>query len=172
MAKKKPPIAKLDQETTKQLGKSLIVGETLAAKLRGQFLRATILGNRYFEPIWSILDRLRSASEAVTPLIAESLWGSDLAAWLSAYQWNYNRLPKWLQTHISESGPPPVFDRTGFDLPRRIWFPKIENAAKGLMKRKVLTRPDFDLLSDRMKGGRARCLLRSREWSTGRASCP
>ncbi len=144
------------------MGHSLITGEALASEMRAEFFRATIRGKRKFEPLYAILDAIKRTAAKLTPILAESFWGSDLSAWLSAYQWNADRLPNWLKQHLAEAndfrgggGDPPrniigsMFNDD--DLPERIVFPQIQKAASSLMQRGVLPKDEFESLSRNAK---------------------
>ena len=123
--------------------------------MRREFIEATITGAKEFTPIYQILERLRQIEQEYQPLLADSFWASDLAAWLHAYKWNADRLPAWLKRRLAE-----YFDSGGGtfigldfddDFPENIRFPKIEFAAESLMKRGILQRSVFDQATEEIK---------------------
>lgn len=145
----------LSQTPNDLFGESLIVGEAVASKMRREFLNASVSGHKQFWPISEILQALKNLSLGVTPILAESFWGSEMSSWLSAFEWNANRLPNWLQQHLVESGgngiAPPDARMFQDSTPQRIRFPKLEKAATSLLNRGVMQRDEFDMVSDAAK---------------------
>lgn len=137
------------------IGQSVIQGETTARELRARMLDAIIAGEAALDPIWVIVESLRDIAGEFVPDLADGFWESDLAAWIDAYQWNAGKLPQWLKTQLSEVGgtppPPPIINLFGDPVPPEVKFPKIENAAKSLEARGIMTRAEFDQVSDAAK---------------------
>ncbi len=147
----------LDQPTDNLIfGESLLSGEVVASEFRSALATDTVFKHRQKQNTWQITRSLRSIGIVLMPMLAEAFWRSDLSAWLAAYDYHANRLPRWLQTHLKETGigPPsgPVlltFDYDDGD--RRVRFPKIERAAASLMNRNVMNREQFELQSEAVK---------------------
>ena len=68
--------------TPRLIGHSVVTGEQIASQMRREFIEATITGAKEFTPIYQILERLRQIEQEYQPLLADSFWASDLAAWL------------------------------------------------------------------------------------------
>ena len=146
----------VNQAQIRQLGASLLVGESIAAEAREAFLNAIMEGVDFYRPVYEIVESLKKIAAEYTPRLATTFWESDVAAWLGAYRFGASELPKWSLNYIRESTMgagryiPPLALLTG-DQPPPIIFPKLENAAKSLMARGILQRPVFDELSDQAK---------------------
>ena len=143
-----------NQQQIRQLGASLIAGETLASAVREAFLSAILKDADIQSPIYETLDKLKAIARDVLPQVATTFWESDVAAWLAAYRHGARLLPKWSVTYLQETGfgQNSIFSEPiNGDLPPPIIFPKLEKAAKSLMQRGVVQRPVFDTLNDRAK---------------------
>lgn len=152
-----------DKTTRTILGRSLIVASTIALDLI-----ADIIERINFQPMqadqrnmWLIdvqneLDQLEST-------LAEHFAITQWTAWTAGADWMSRLFPSWLirefESGIREPGniqppkPPGRFGRFMFDddEPDPIRFPKIEKAAESLQRRGIVTRDQFDLLSDDIK---------------------
>ncbi len=133
------------------LGHSLIAGETIAEEMRSVIVRESIKARRQLLPNHRVLESIRNVVADLTPILAESFWSSDLSAWLTAYEWNAKKLPDWLNQYLVESSgvgrvPPGRIIGSLFeeDVPKKIIFKQLKNAAKSLMDRGILDREDFD----------------------------
>jgi hypothetical protein len=102
-----------------------------------------------------LLDIVRSAIAEFEPMLADHLAETVLSAWLSGYDGLSKLFPAWLAREFTESirrGPPdepPTMISFG-DANRepRLRLLNVENAAKRLMERKILTRDEFDAAQD------------------------
>ena len=145
-----------NQQQIRQLGASLIAGEAIAGEIREKFLQAVVEGIDLYRPIYEIVEQLKKIAAEFIPQLATTFWESDLAAWLGAYRFGANELPKWSVNYIREAtmgaggAAVPLKLFAADDLPPII-FPKLEKAAISLIKRGVLQRPVFDELSDLAK---------------------
>lgn len=101
------------------------------------------------------LQAIRAGVQAFEPLLAEHLSDSVLSGWITGYDNVAAQFPPWLQREFSDSirrGPPndpPVFNLFGmFEREPKLRLVNVENAAKRLMERGILTRPQFDEASE------------------------
>jgi len=143
-----------NQQQIRQLGASLIVGETLASEVREAFLRAVMESIDIQRPLYETVDKLREIAREVIPNLATTFWESDVAAWLAAYRYSANKLPKAAVTYLKEVGfgQGTLFDQPiNGEMPPPIIFPKLEKAATSLLQRGVMQRSVFDQLNDKAK---------------------
>lgn len=131
-------------------GAALLASESLVSEFREQMERAAASGFRQFEPPALIVQALNELGVEFLPIFAEAFWQTELAAWLDALQWNAKLLPAWLKQHLAETrgrgGPPDItlWYPRAFGDDDDVRFPLIENAAKSLLDRSILTRDQFD----------------------------
>lgn len=99
-----------------------------------------------------IADLARERLNDFEPLLAEHLSDATLASWVNGYDSVTSLFPKWLQDEFATTirNQPPIdppkinlFPMFGEWEPR-LKLPNIENAAKRLIERNILTRPSFD----------------------------
>lgn len=149
----------LDQPTSNQIiGDSILFGEAYASEFRSALTQEVIDGKKRKRTINEILRNLFTVGSILSPIFAGAFWRSDMMAWLAAYNYRAQTMPTWLQDRLYDAGQSPpdtpiVFpvDNAG-DGPERIRFPKIEKAAKSLLDRRIVTREEFDELSETAKG--------------------
>jgi len=112
------------------IGQSLIDAESIAQKLRKRL--ATRLTSRRMTDA-EIIRMSREILHEFEPLLAENLASSDIAAWIAGADSINSRIT--LDTVIRETTPLPSA------------FPKIEQAARSLEERAIVSRSEFDQLS-------------------------
>lgn len=100
----------------------------------------------------------RSELQQFEPLLADHLADSALSAWIYGFDDVANRFPEWLQREFRDTirrGPPndpPALNLFGmFGEQPRLRLPIIENAAKSLFERRIMTKDTFDAASDLAK---------------------
>ena len=105
-----------------------------------------------------LLGIARDELQTFEPLLADHLADSALSAWIHGFDDVASQFPEWLQREFKDSirrGPPndpPSLNLFGmFDDEPRLKLPIIENAAKRLFERRILTREAFDAASDEVK---------------------
>ncbi len=102
-----------------------------------------------------VMESLRQSIREFEPLLAEHLADSVLASWVTGYDDVSAQFPPWLQREFADTirrGPPndpPAINLFGmFDREPRLRLLNVENAAKRLMERGILTRPQFDTAAE------------------------
>lgn len=137
------------------IGESLLQGESVASEFRSIFSGSVTADIAKRRSVFEIVNGLTFLSTIMTPILAEAFYGSKMNAWLAAFKHQTNQMPPWLLQALYDAGNKPPdrpflveFDRPGDE---RIRFPKIEAAARTLLKRRVMDRQQFDILSDRAK---------------------
>ncbi len=135
------------------VGHNLIIGETIVSDLRQEMLNRITERWQQGEPLESIIQSLRELESEFLDIWAEHHLGSDMSAWLSSYDWQVQDLPDWLKNQLAKDnvrkrGRPPLPPGallTGFGSgPFGIRFTLIEEAAKSLLQKNILTRAEFD----------------------------
>lgn len=98
-----------------------------------------------------VLNAIRQGIKTFEPLLAEHLSDAVLAGWITGYDNVAAQFPLWLQKEFSDSirrrppNDPPEFSFFGmFDREPQLRLINVENAAKRLMEKGILTRPEFD----------------------------
>jgi SPP1 gp7 family putative phage head morphogenesis protein len=136
------------------IGRSLITAETVAQELRER-LAADLAEAWYTYSYNEVLQRARQILYEFEPLIAKHLHATDLAAWIAGMDSVAKELPEWsLDVFGDVSQLPPGPPRNilpslfGGDEPE-LRFPMLEQAAQRLRERNILTREEFDLVSER-----------------------
>ncbi len=147
----------LDPATSNSIiGSALLKGESVASEFRTIMGGSVVADIARHRSVFEVLRGLTFLTGIVEPIMAEAFFGSTLSAWLAAFDNETRKMPTWLLQALKESGgrtPPPStplvlqFERPG----DRVRFPKLEAAAKSLIKRRVMDRQQFDELSDRAK---------------------
>lgn len=137
------------------LGSGLVTAETIAQELRERL--TSQLGKRWrYLAAQETLEAARSILREYEPILAENLLATDLAAWLAGFDELAGELPSWLLPDFRSGFQPPLPPRftlpglLGDDQPE-LRFPLIEKASESLFERNVLTREQFDLVSDAAK---------------------
>lgn len=142
-----------NKQTALILGRSLITGETVWQEIRERLVKELAKRRKDIVSV-DLVQIARAILEDVAPLFAEHIWNTDLAAWLAGYAWTADKVPSWFDWELSFAGegpPPPggIFIGTPLygDEPI-VRFPLIEKAAESLAKRGILTRAEFDAVSE------------------------
>ncbi len=144
----------MHQHMDEIVGKSLLGAVSLSdafaeqiAEMSGDFLSES-----------EAIARIREGVRAFEPLLADHLSDAVFAGWIAGYDNVAAQFPLWLQKEFSDS----IRRRPPNDPPQFNWFamferqPKLrlintENAARRLMERGILTRPEFDAASEQAK---------------------
>jgi len=132
-----------------------VVGTSLlgAVGLAEAFLDQIAM-NATGDDVWSrnaALEAIRAGVQAFEPLLAAHLSDAVLAGWITGYDNVASQFPPWLQQEFTDSirrrppVDPPEFNLFGmFDREPKLRLINVENAAKRLMEKGILTRPEFD----------------------------
>ncbi len=144
-----------NQPRKKLVNDSIKIGESLAAAYRQTVIDLVVSGASQSE-IYRELTRLQLE---LLPIFAGAIYETQLITWLDAFGTNYHRLPRWFRDQIAEGRlggadrPPdrPLIRSLFPDDEPGPRFTIIENAAKSLMDRRVLSRDKFDQLSHSAK---------------------
>lgn len=136
-------------------GRGIITAESIASELRRRL--ANDLTTQFMTEA-QILDKARNILSEFEPLLAESLLNTDLAAWIAGFDQVRNKLPDWAQDSWKQwnsfKQPPPTWRGTSLgsagDEPV-IRFPLWERAAESIFERKIVTRAEFDTLTNEAK---------------------
>lgn len=149
-----------DKTTRGIFGKSVIVGASLLADILENLLRlvSDSRDDMQFRE-YEIQELMAKLLEEQTDIFAEHLLYTDLASFIAGVDWTSKKFPAWLTTELGKDyrgpvfPPPPIFPgRFGSeDGPEELRFPKIEEAAKRLMERDILTQGEFDEASEAAK---------------------
>lgn len=139
-----------NQHSPKLAKQSIEAGQRLAAA----YQHAVMGLAQSLESPESIYAALARMQHDISSMHAESIYETQLIAWLDAFGTGYHRLPQYFRQHLAE------IHFSGFDKPPEtpilnLFFPDepgprftlIENAAKALQSRQILSRDQFDLLS-------------------------
>ena len=146
----------LDRETADQvIGDSILFGEAIAVQLRKVIINLVRNSIRKGRDVDQIVGELSTVSVGMTPAMAEAFWRSDLVAWMASFNFRAATMPPWLQRRFIALGqePPDTPIASPFlqvpDDPKRVRFPKLENAVRTMLERRIVTRKQFDELSDK-----------------------
>lgn len=97
------------------------------------------------------LTEARRAIQFFEPLLAEHLSDAVLASWITGYDNVASQFPPWLRQEFADtirrsppSDPPDISLFQSFDREPELRLLNVENAAKRLIERSILTRPQFD----------------------------
>lgn len=133
------------------VGKSLISAEAIYQDVR-ELIVGELAAAYDVHDYASLLVKARARLEEVEPIFARHLADTELAAWLAGYEWTANKLPPWIEELLTLPPPPAgiILPFGGDDGPV-IRFPLIEKAADSLAQRGILTRAQFDAVSDIVK---------------------
>jgi len=141
------------------IGRGLIAAETIAAELRSRLINK-LASSRAHLNSYQLLNLARHVLAEFEPMLAQSLYDTEVAAWISGVDFVAKRLPAWAEKQIAElgggsGGKPPRGVSTIFHPPGGgepiVRFPLIEAAAKRLAEKKIVTREDFDRLASDAK---------------------
>lgn len=137
------------------LGKIIIGIGGLASAFLSDLIEQLVQQRDEMESTSEIVNRARRLIADFEPLLAEHLTDATLAAWINGYDSVATLFPAWLQREFADSirrsppNEPPEFNLFGmFDREPRLRLINVENAAKRLMERNILTRPQFDAASE------------------------
>jgi SPP1 gp7 family putative phage head morphogenesis protein len=150
-----------DKVTRSLFGKAAVVGLTFGRSVRTRivdyFRRFGRLGWQNHLQAWII---------EPMAVMRDHLHHTFMSAWIEGYDWVWGKLPPYTREELerpyrppiilppgTQRPPeePPIINRRFADGPEEIRFPKIEEAAKRLIERNVLTRDQFDAASERIQ---------------------
>lgn len=136
------------------IGRSLITAEAIAQELRERLAEELAIR-------WDLLTEAellaaaRDILEEIEPILAKQLQATDLAAWISGFDEVAKQTPEWVLDMLSSSGAPrppgpPRLMIPGLGEPEEpiLRFPLIDKAVESLSKKGILTREQFDQVSD------------------------
>jgi 2'-5' RNA ligase len=136
------------------VGKSLVGVTGISAGIIAELERVVIEGRKRLDRVDQILAAVRKKLAELSPIIARHLSETVLSAWIYGYDETAKRFPPWLWNEFQTSArsrPPndPNVKLFGmFDHEPSLKLDIIENAAKRLLERNILTRPQFDQAAD------------------------
>ena len=137
------------------IGRGLIAAETIAQELRERLIRQLSRSVRQYGQ-HGLLELARNILSEFEPILAESLAATDLAAMIAGMNDVYSKIPtvNLLQFgggRFPPSGPRFTFPSLFGDDEPIVRFPMIEIAAKRMADKNVVTRQQFDAMTDRAK---------------------
>ncbi len=146
------------KQVDKLIGKSLLTAEALSAELRKRLVDA-ILRDKLLRDPNAMIQLARQILAEFEPILARTLMDAEIASWVFGQSTVAGQLPIEAQQHIAilngGSGMPPfsIADRlkSAGDEPPVLRFPVIERAAQRLADRKIVTREQFDQLTEDAK---------------------
>jgi hypothetical protein len=134
------------------IGRSLITVEALAAEVRSRLIRRLMrTKRRFFASQYDLLAEARSVLSEFEPILAQTIADVELAAWIAGTQAVAGRIQLSRQAQfIPDFGQPPRKPPSlgallggGEEYEPIIRFPLIENAAKSLAERNIVTPREF-----------------------------
>lgn len=141
--------------TQKIIGKALIGAESLLDSIREKI--AAALADKWetnTSPAYMAFT-IRSVFDRARPILVEHIADTDMAAWVTGMDALSKQFPPWLlqefESGIREKPPAPPANRftllESFGENPKLRFPLIEEAAKRLAERNILTRDQWDSVS-------------------------
>lgn len=128
------------------IGRALLSAESIAAELRQRL--ADVLSGVRLTTTNELIDLARRILSDFEPFLAENLLATDLAAWIAGYDLLANQMPEWALELVGAGrfGGPPEAPKFPALIPGDdgLRFPLLEEAAKSLTERGILTREAFD----------------------------
>lgn len=133
------------------IGRGLITTEALAAEVRARLIRRLMrTKRRFFISQYDFLAEARSVLSEFEPILAQAIADVELAAWIAGTQAVAGRIPlSTQQKFLPFFGQPPkppglgTLLGGGDDWEPIIRFPLLENAARSLAERNILTPREF-----------------------------
>lgn len=139
------------------IGRGLLTAETIAQELRTRLANQLARSHRQYGE-QGLIDLARNILAEFEPLLAESLLNTDLAAWLAGANEVYQKIPTVNLLQFSGRYPPPGGPPRftwpsiyGDDEEPIVRFPMLEKAAQNLFQKRVVTREQFDAMTDQAK---------------------
>lgn len=144
------------------IGRGLISAATVAGELRARLINR-LAADRHVLSQAQLLNLARNLLAEFEPLLAQNLFDTEIASWVSGVDYVAGLLPAQARQAIaivnagggSGSGRPPVDVSALWYPPEEpepvVRFPLLERAAQSLADRRILTRYDFDQLANEIK---------------------
>lgn len=143
------------RDVEQTLGAGLLGAVGLSGGFLDELVERIIQARDEFTPLSELLAMARDAITQFEPLLAEHLSDVALSAWVTGFDSVAKHFPPWLQREFADSirrrppDEPPEFNLFRmFDREPRLRLLNVENAAKRLMERNILTRPQFDAATE------------------------
>lgn len=142
------------------IGRGLISAETVASELRARLVRRLSAERSSMISEMQLLNLARNILAEFEPLLAQNLFDSEIASWVTGIDYVAGLLPAPVESAIVASnggigGRPPFDIGTLFYPPDEpdpvVRFPLVEEAAQSLANRRLLTREEFDALAREVK---------------------
>lgn len=142
----------LDRDLANEvIGDAVIFGEAVASQVR-QAMAATVQdsASRGLD-VNQIIAELWLSSRKFTPAMAEAFWRSDVMAWVTSFNFQADQMPGWLQAQFL-TGRGKLFEPVGSPFLNKadggkIVYPKLQEGARALLDRQIVTREQFDAMS-------------------------
>lgn len=149
------------------IGRGLLSGEAIAQELRARLV-SRMLRDGWTQSDYKMLQIARDTLAEFEPLLAQSLFDSELAAWVAGLNEVAMQLPTWAQQAIAggqslylPSAPlltprdlppqPPIKELTHPDDEPVVRFPMIEKAAQSLAERRIVLPEEFKAMAAEVK---------------------
>lgn len=132
------------------IGRSLIVSETIASELRERLVNRLARKVNTLDQT-SLLQIARQILNEFEPMLADTLFDAEIAAWVAGVQFVADKTPapRLMEIGGGDKGPP--FSVTtllyGDEGEPVVRFPMIERAAQVLAKKKIVSKEEFEALS-------------------------
>jgi len=137
-------------------GRSILGAASLSTAFIDQLSKQAGHGSIYNES--KVIELARRSIAEFEPLLAEHLSDAVLAGWISGFDNVAAQFPEWLRREFATSirrrppNEPPEFNLFSmFDREPKLRLINVENAAKRLMERGIMTREAFDAASESAK---------------------
>lgn len=132
--------------------RAVTVGSTISDELQQAILRGIVEADESILTTGETVEHLRRIIEDFGGIFADHFLATDLAGWLAGMDWTSTQLPAWvLQDFLDQPAwrnpPPPTTrfpGRFGEADEPSVRFPRLEQAAKRLSERKILTKDAWE----------------------------
>lgn len=136
------------------IGRSLISAETVSQELRSRLLKTLSQERRFFSQA-DLMITARRIIDEYEPILAQNLYDSEVASWVAGAANVASRLPPSIIDLGIGGGIVPPGDITATLWPDDeepvLRFPALERAAQHLADKRVVTREQFDELTNQAK---------------------
>jgi SPP1 gp7 family putative phage head morphogenesis protein len=146
--------------TDDTLGRILLAAESSADAARDLIWTWCRTQYRDGIPTWMIAEDLQTISGSIQDELTRGLVQAELLTYLRSWSDQFRSMPAWLRRELVERWRPigtpivPPISFPAYDIwspEPSIRFPKIDAAAKSLMERGIMTRPQFDAAVDAVR---------------------
>lgn len=136
--------------------RGVLTAESLASEVRSR-LSSEIAKRHGRYSQWELIDLAKRILSELEPILAENLAATDLAGYLLGLETVASKLPEWALPSLGRGRWQPPIPPPGFPPPAsgdepRPKFPLIEKAVESLESRNIVTREQFDQLTDVARG--------------------